>query len=107
MGEHRYRRYRDLHPPPALSRQLRALAGKFADDEDDLGGAGKSPATSRSVRQRDRELRPGERVSFSPSLTSFERLAVHRLAEELGLFHESTGVGLGRQLHVWRPPDTP
>eukprot|EP00747_Dinoflagellata_sp_TGD_P178550 gnl/TRDRNA2_/TRDRNA2_27638_c0_seq1.p1 gnl/TRDRNA2_/TRDRNA2_27638_c0~~gnl/TRDRNA2_/TRDRNA2_27638_c0_seq1.p1 ORF type:complete len:359 (+),score=56.72 gnl/TRDRNA2_/TRDRNA2_27638_c0_seq1:66-1142(+) len=43
---------------------------------------------------------------FPPSLTSFERLAVHRCAEALWLRHDSRGIGLGRQIVVWRP-DTP
>lgn len=35
-----------------------------------------------------------------PGLSSFERKLVHSLADELGLFHESKGVGVDRCIHV-------
>jgi len=42
---------------------------------------------------------------FPESLTSFERLTVHRTADRLGLLHDSRGTGLGRHIVVWRDRD--
>jgi len=42
---------------------------------------------------------------FPKSLTSFERLTVHRFADRLGLQHDSRGIGLGRHVVVWRQED--
>eukprot|EP00929_Paragymnodinium_shiwhaense_P086496 TRINITY_DN47003_c0_g1_i1.p1 TRINITY_DN47003_c0_g1~~TRINITY_DN47003_c0_g1_i1.p1 ORF type:complete len:480 (+),score=45.24 TRINITY_DN47003_c0_g1_i1:58-1497(+) len=43
-------------------------------------------------------------VVFPASLTSFERLAVHRYSEQLGMHHLSTGVGLERRITVMAVP---
>eukprot|EP00928_Gymnodinium_smaydae_P090921 TRINITY_DN7462_c0_g1_i1.p1 TRINITY_DN7462_c0_g1~~TRINITY_DN7462_c0_g1_i1.p1 ORF type:complete len:374 (+),score=91.18 TRINITY_DN7462_c0_g1_i1:81-1202(+) len=73
--EHCYRQYGVLQYPPPLRRFLVDFATR--------GGT--------SVAHR-----------FPASLTSFERLAVHRLAETLGLRHDSRGFGLDRQIAVWK-----
>lgn len=59
-----------------------------------------------SLRIVMEELADGRRHTphaFPPALTSFERLAVHRLAEGLALRHDSRGVGVHRRIVVWRP----
>merc|ERR1719433_997777 len=53
-------------------------------------------------------LAPGETKEFPPSLSSFQRLVLHRLAERLGWEHESRDVEVrrappGRQIFVTRP----
>jgi len=46
-------------------------------------------------------------LAFPASLSSFERLCVHRLAEELGLEHRSTGQGTNRCVVVQLPQQPP
>lgn len=43
--------------------------------------------------------------AFPTTLTNFERLVVHRLAESLGLRHDSRGYGVQRRIVVWRIED--
>ena len=44
------------------------------------------------VRQELSQLKPGESHSFSPDLTSYERMIVHKVAEEFGWMHPSHDV---------------
>ncbi|CAE8595724.1 unnamed protein product [Polarella glacialis] len=75
--EHVYRRYGDLRIPSCIQELLRRV----------VDGQHVTP------------------FALSPSLTSFERLATHRFAEQLGLMHGSHGTGLRRRLFVWRQGD--
>jgi len=62
----------------------------------------------RSLRTEMEELADGKRRTphaFPPTLTAFERLVVHRLAESLGLRHDSRGVGVQRRIVIWRIED--
>lgn len=72
--EHQYRKYGIFHAPKWIRAELESLATR--------------PLPSPYV--------------FSPKLTAFERLAIHRVSDELGLSHESHGVGLERNIVVWR-----
>jgi len=71
--EHVYRSYSILRYPEQLYREVQGLAG------------GRLPTP----------------YAFPPTLTSFERLVVHRLAENLGLRHDSRGFGVQRRIVVW------
>lgn len=42
---------------------------------------------------------------FPESLTSFERLAAHHLADRFGFLHDSQGTGLHRRVAIWREGD--
>merc|ERR1712217_717465 len=75
--EHLYRRYSLLHFPAGLRMVLEDLAA-------------------------GRKATP---YNFPPTLTSFERLAAHRLSDELRLQHDSVGIGLNRHIVVWRDED--
>merc|ERR1712008_498380 len=77
LEEHTYRRYNELQCPGYTRDAL----------NDIVQGRLRTPHT------------------FPESLTSFERLTVHRFADRLGLQHDSRGTGLGRHIVVWQHGD--
>jgi len=42
------------------------------------------------------------KMDFPPSLNSFERLTIHRLAQEAGIFSGSSGAGKDRKISIWK-----
>lgn len=59
------------------------------------------PSGFSSILNNVKEGRCPTPYSFPATLTSFERLAVHRLADHYGLIHGSRGRGVDRHIIVW------
>eukprot|EP00923_Selenidium_pygospionis_P032027 GHVN01056641.1.p1 GENE.GHVN01056641.1~~GHVN01056641.1.p1 ORF type:complete len:494 (+),score=59.06 GHVN01056641.1:1464-2945(+) len=80
------------HPGKGAPKQVEHHCTKNIEEDD--------PRVVIFKAQLDEVLSSKKALKFPPTLTSFERMLVHRLAEEMGLHHTSQGEGTSRYIVV-------